>query len=73
VERFGVFHSFMGEEAAAEYCGMGPHTISHQWYRAKGNPIGEYIEVLTWEVYFIPCARWDINIQRLHIVSEKMA
>jgi hypothetical protein len=46
---------------------MGPHTISHQWYRAKGNPIGEYIEVLTWEVYFIPCARWDINFQRLYI------
>ena len=63
---------FMGEEGAAEYCEVAPCGISYRWYRWKGNPIGSYLEVVTWEVHFIPCAKWNSDSQRLHVLLEPL-
>jgi hypothetical protein len=37
-----------------------------------GVPKGKIIEVLTWEVHFIPCARWSHDLQKLHVLLETL-
>jgi hypothetical protein len=33
--------------------------------------MGRVIEVVTWQVIFIPCAKLDSEVQMLHVVSEQ--
>jgi hypothetical protein len=63
---------FLGEEGAAIYVAIYTSTTSCRWYRAKGAKTGKYIEVETWQVHVIPCARWDSGSQRLHVVSPQL-
>jgi hypothetical protein len=59
---------FMGEQVAAEYCTVTPCVIS---YRPQNTKSGTFIEVVTWQVTFIQCAKLDIEVQMLHVVSEQ--
>jgi hypothetical protein len=62
----------MDEEGAALYVAMNAGTTSYRWYKPKGAHTGKYIEVETWMVHIIPCARWDSGSQRLHVVSHQL-
>jgi hypothetical protein len=62
----------MDEEGAAPYVAMNAGTTSYRWYKPKGAQTGKYIEVETWQVHVIPCARWDSGSQRLHVVSPQL-